>query len=143
MKPFYLIILLIYVSSYSQKWPSEEFALKYNYQEVVGDTIGLGNVIKDGKYPMYPNGKQGIITFISNTTRYPSTTLQPTNNGKVNVEFIVNTKGKVEDIVIIGSAGKPFDDEAIRVFKKMEKWIPGVENGKLIRVRYKQTISFK
>ena len=35
-----------------------------------------------------------------------------------------------------------FDQEAIRVLNKMERWIPGKVSGEFVKVQYRQLINF-
>ncbi|MNT15921.1 Gram-negative bacterial tonB protein [compost metagenome] len=131
------------ISCFSQDWPSLEFINKNNYQEVVGDTSKLGPAPKLLKYAMYPNGKEGIYELIKDETKFPETRSKPKNGGKVLLKYVVNKLGGIEDIEVIISAGKPFDREAIRVLKKMERWIPGKLDNKEVRVMYTQPFSFQ
>lgn len=143
MKHFLLFTFFISINCFSQDWPSQEFINKYNYQEVVGDTTKIENVTKQLKYAMYPNGKKGIYDLIIKEIKFPNTNKIPKNGGKVIVKYVVNKQGEIEDVEIIKSAGKPFDKEAIRVIKKMERWIPGILENKVVKVMYTQPISFE
>lgn len=139
MIKYYILVILVYTSVWGQKWPSEEFLIKYNYMEVIGDvqmTSGL-------TFAMYPNGKQGVNTFLSKNITLPKTNELSKNNGKVLLEYIVEKNGKINEIKIIQSAGKPYDDEAIRVLKKMDRWIPGKKDGKAVRISYRQPFNFE
>lgn len=142
MKRYYLLLILIYSSSWGQNWPTEEFAKNNNYREVVGDTIGTNQKLSNVKFAMYPDGKEGINSLIINNIRFPNTTELPKNDGRVLLEYIVDVNGRIVEIKILQSAGKPYDDEAIRVLKKMERWIPAIKDGKAVRVSYKQPFKF-
>jgi TonB family protein len=142
MKNLYLIIFFSYSLSWSQKWPTDEYASKHNYLETIGDTIGTNQKLTNFKFAMYPNGADGINSLILENIRYPYTEDVPKNNGRVLLKYIVDENGRIDEIEVIESAGKPFDNEAIRILKKMKRWIPGKHYDKNVRVSYKQPFRF-
>lgn len=73
----------------------------------------------------------------------------PTENGApvgvytVVVTFIVDVDGKVSDVKAESDPGYGTKDEAIRVIRKGPKWIPANQNGRSVKYRHKQAITFK
>jgi len=64
--------------------------------------------------------------------------------GKVYLQFVINSDGSVTDVKIIRGLGNTsLDEEAIRVVKNMPKWIPGKQNGKVVDVQFTLPIVFK
>lgn len=143
MKKIYLMLLLITTCCWSQDWPTEEFIKKHNYLEVIGYIPGNKEKPSNLKYAMYPNGINGINNVIKNNFKYPAGNVHPTNNGRVLLGYIVDINGEIIDIQVLESAGKPFDDEAKRVLKRMKKWIPGKENGEPVQIAYTQPFRFR
>ena len=47
-------------------------------------------------------------------------------------DFQVSVDGLLPDFEIMQSAGKAFDNEVIRVLKKMPKWKPAIQNGQAV-----------
>jgi len=72
----------------------------------------------------------------------------PTDNGapegiyKVNIRFTVDKQGNVSDIIPLTKFGYGLEDEAIRVIKKSDKWVPGNQNGKPVGSYHTQIITF-
>jgi len=62
--------------------------------------------------------------------------------GKVIITFIVEKNGILSHFTIVKKLYPTFDEEALRVIKKMPKWIPGKVNGKPVRSYYSQPIYF-
>lgn len=93
------------------------------------------------KMPEFPGGENEIFKFIYKTMSYPSKALKEKTEGKVVVEFVINAKGKVEQVQIVKSATPALDKEAVRILKKMPKWTPGEQDGKKVAV--KQTLPVK
>ena len=137
-----LFILLASLESFGQEWPSEEFILKFKYEEIVGEILTTKEQIETFERPVYPRGKAGIKKMISKEIRYPQSKANPGNKGVVQLKFIVDKQGKVVEIEVEQSAGWPFDQEAIRVLNKMERWIPGKVSGEFVKVQYRQLINF-
>jgi TonB family protein len=51
-------------------------------------------------------------------------------SGKIIVQFVVNTSGRVQDVKVIRSCGQQkLDDEAVRVIKSSPLWIPAKIKG--------------
>lgn len=83
--------------------------------------------------PEYPGGMVEFMKWLTATLKYPATALQRQQQGKVMISFIVEKDGTLTHLKVVKSAGKLFDDEALRVAKLMPKWKPGVDNGKPCR----------
>ena len=56
--------------------------------------------------------------------------------------FIVEKDGSISNVKIIRSIFPSLDAEAERIITAMPKWIPGMQNGENVRVKYTIPISF-
>jgi TonB family protein len=92
--------------------------------------------------PEFPGGIDSLNQFLTENLKYPVREEQIKDTA-VLAQFIVNRKGKIKSIVILKSAGKVFDDEVIRVIKMMPDWIPGMQRGEPISVKYTLPVDFK
>lgn len=93
--------------------------------------------------PAFPGGNEGLQKYLMKKLEYPDLARKNSVEGKVIVSFIVNEKGKIEDIKIKQSLRGDCDAEAIRVVKKMPKWKPGMMDGKPVKVIFNLPIAFK
>lgn len=59
------------------------------------------------------------------------------------VQFIVETDGSVSNTEVLMRVFPSLDAEAVRVISGMPKWIPGKQNGKVVRVKYTIPVSFR
>ena len=60
------------------------------------------------------------------------------------LQFIVDVDGSIVDAKVIRSAHPLLDAEALRVVSSCpEKWSPGIQNGKPVRVHYIFPVVFK
>lgn len=92
--------------------------------------------------PQFPGGMSGLHKYLSENTRYPYYAYQKGIQGKVMVVFIVDKDGSVTNVQVEKSVHKSLDKEAVRVVKKMPKWIPGEKDGQPVRVKYHMPVNF-
>ena len=118
--------------------------------------------------PQYPGGVQELIKFLSNNIKYPVEAEHYGVEGRVMINFVVETDGTVSDMKVVDTelknrlSDKKFSkysdidkyamreqgegqlkEEALRVVGKMPHWEPAKRRGQPARVRYTLPISFK
>lgn len=91
----------------------------------------------------FPGGDQALFSFIGNNLHYPSEAAEAGIQGKVIVSFVVEKDGSISQAKVIRSVDTALDAEALRVVKKLPKWVPGRNNGKPVRSQYVLPISFR
>lgn len=84
------------------------------------------------------NGDKDINAFIEKNYKTPRDK-DGKLNGKIIVTLIVNEKGKVAQAQVSQSVSRPYDEEALRVVKKM-KFVPARQGKK--KLKAKRNISF-
>lgn len=92
--------------------------------------------------PIFPGGIDKFYNYLSKAIRYPGPAQEQGIQGKVFVSFIIETDGRLTDLKVERKLGYGTDEEALRVLKGSPKWIPGIQNGRTVRVRYNIPISF-
>ncbi|MEP2771467.1 MAG: energy transducer TonB [Fulvivirga sp.] len=92
--------------------------------------------------PQPKGGLQAFYTYVSEEIKYPSAALHIGIQGKVFVQFVVNSDGSLTDFVVVKGIGSGCDEEAVRVLKNAPKWIPGKQRGQPVRVRMMVPIFF-
>lgn len=93
--------------------------------------------------PSYPGGQGAFIKYLNNTLTYPPYAKNKNIQGRVLVQFIVERSGAITNVSVAESANPVLDNEAVRVIRKMPKWRPGKEKGKIVRVKIMIPIIFK
>jgi protein TonB len=93
--------------------------------------------------PEYPGGMQAMIEFLQTNMKYPEDAAKQKVEGRVMVQFVVETDGSVSDVHVAKQVFPSLDAEAIRVVQAMPKWTPGKEKGKVVRVKYNLPIVFR
>ena len=135
------IILLGSGSLYSQDKPDKYTAFIKDGIEYKTD--GKDTIVIVDPMPEFKGGKEKLVEYMSNNVKYPKTALKDKVEGKVLVSFIVASDGTIEDTKILKGIRQDLDNEALRVIKKMPKWLPGKQHGKAIRVSYSLPINFR
>jgi len=91
--------------------------------------------------PEFPGGMSAWLAFLSRHLHSPSS-LEPGEKKTVMVQFYVDTEGNITNFKIVQSAGKEYDNEVIRVLKKMPRWKPAIQNGVAVPVSFTQPVTF-
>ncbi len=93
--------------------------------------------------PEFPGGEKELFAFIEKNMRYPQMALDSNISKTVRVRFVVSKKGTLSDIEVTKPVGYGLDEEAIRIVKKMPKWLPGKNNGVAVNAWFQIPINFK
>ncbi len=93
--------------------------------------------------PSYPGGDSELMEFLQKNLVYPVVDQELGTQGTVRVRFVVEKDGSIGAVDILRPLSQGCDKEAIRVIKKMPKWIPGKQNGVAVRVYYNLPVRFK
>lgn len=91
-----------------------------------------------------PQFRGDLMQYLSSQLIYPKAARDSAIEGKVYVQFVVDTDGSISQVKIIRSSGnKLLDAEAVRVIKGMPNWTPGKMNGAPVKCFYQIPINFK
>ncbi len=93
--------------------------------------------------PEFPGGEEALKRFLSKNIRAPKEDIDPGKKIRVLEKFVVDEQGNISNIQIIQSGGADFDNEVMRVLKKMPKWKPGKQNGRNVAVYFTIPVIFQ
>lgn len=93
--------------------------------------------------PKFPGGDAELYKFISSNLNYPAMAIENNVQGRVVVQFVVTKDGSIGNVKVVRSVDRDLDNEAIRVCKKLPKFIPGKQNGQPVNVWYTLPVTFK
>ena len=86
---------------------------------------------------------QNMAYHIKSELRYPEAALVNKIEGEVLVDFVINVKGEVENIVATTNENNfELKKEAVRIIKSLPTFTPGVHNGKTVNVSYSFPMEF-
>ena len=90
----------------------------------------------------YPGGFEAMAAYIAKSVVYPEKAKAEGVEGKVFVQFVVDTDGSIAEATVLRGVGGECDDEALRVVKSMPKWQPATFKGKPVRSKYVMPIYY-
>jgi periplasmic protein TonB len=91
--------------------------------------------------PMFPGGMEAFTNFLKKHLKNPED-LEEGQLVSVKVKFIVGYDGHLKGFETIEDGGVAFNNEVIRVLKKMPNWIPGKISGENVSVFYTVPVKF-
>ena len=93
--------------------------------------------------PEFPGGTNALRKYIATHIVYPEIAKENGITGKVFIQFVVNKKGKIEQVKVMRGVDPSLDKEAIRVIKSLPKYKPGKQRGKPVKVSFTVPINFQ
>lgn len=95
------------------------------------------------KMPEFPGGMKELLKFLQDNLKYPENAMKNNVQGRVIVQFVVEKDGTLTEFKVARSVDPDLDAEALRVLQTMPKWKPGMQRGKIVRVKFTVPVSFK
>ncbi len=94
--------------------------------------------------PLFNGGDAAIEfrRFIAQNLRYPDHAAENKINGRVIVQFAIDSKGRLVDPVVVAGVDPSLDQEAIRVVSLSPPWTPGRQRGVAVKVLFSFPINF-
>ncbi|MFC4211856.1 energy transducer TonB [Pedobacter lithocola] len=91
----------------------------------------------------FPGGINKVREFIAKNLRYPEEAQENEVEATARVKFVVEKDGSVTNIQLEKKLGYGFDEEVMRIFKRMPKWKPALLKGHPVRSQFAMPISFR
>ena len=125
---------------FSQAVSAQEKDSIQQKKEVVERELGF---IMVEEMPEYKTGVEDMQVFIKQHLEYPQQAVDSGIEGRVFVQFVVETDGSLTEFEVLRGIGYGCDEAAVEVLKKMPNWKPAHLRGKAVRVKYMLPIIFK
>ena len=109
-------------------------------------TDQYGNLIytKVDQKPTFEGGESALYDFLSQQLHYPKEAEARRAEGTVLVAFVINKDGTIRNVELAnGVAESSLNVEAMRVVSAMPNWIPGIQNGEKVNVKYTLPVKFQ
>lgn len=133
-------------------WTGKYQSGKSNYNETynLGKLVSGIKTIGDKKYeytdlgspPSFKGGISQFYKYLSNSIKFPKDAMERGIKGRVLVSFTIEKDGKITEAKIEKGVSPSIDQEALRVIRASPDWIPGIQRGVYVRVKYNIPISF-
>lgn len=91
----------------------------------------------------FPGGQKGWAKYLNKNVLYPDRAYNNKIQGMVQVQFIVDTNGKLIEPRIAKSVEFSLDEEALRLIRSSPKWIPAEQNGRKVKSYKLQPVVFQ
>jgi protein TonB len=95
----------------------------------------------------YQCAQTKLLEYIYKNVKYPAIARENGIQGRVVVQFVVEKDGKITDANVVRDIGAGCGEEALRVVNSMngmnQRWTPGKQRGKPVRVQFTLPVSFK
>lgn len=113
----------------------------YDYVQTSDTPFEMNEV----KYPPeYPGGTDGLMKFLAENIKYPKSAEKQGVQGMVVLQFVIEKTGAISGVKVLKSVAPALDAEAVRVVKKMKRFVPGYNADHApVRVMYTLPVNFK
>lgn len=94
--------------------------------------------------PTFQGGDANTFSkWVNSRLEYPEIAKENGIQGRVTLQFTVNTDGSVSDVKVLRGVDSSLDREAVRVVSSSPKWKPGMQRDKPVRVTYTFPVIFQ
>jgi len=114
---------------------------KFKPAYLLGDA-GQAYQSKIDSPPQFKGGMEGFAKYLRDALQYPTEAYDKHVAGKVYLSFVIQEDGSVADVVVVQGLGYGCDEAAVKAIRNSPAWMPGIQNGKAVRVKYNLPVSF-
>lgn len=122
---------------------AEKLKAATTYKDASGKTIYYKAEID----PSYTGGHDALRKYLKANLQYPEEAREKGLEGTVFVDFVIDEKGRVREVVASDVVGEDVDisfkEEAVRVVAAMPGWNAGLQHGKAVDASFSIPISFQ
>ena len=112
--------------------------------EATGKNNSMDRLFDDvEEMPSFPGGAAALMQYFASNISYPVVAKELGIQGSMVVQFIVGKDGSISQAKVVKSVDPSLDNEAVRVVSSMLKWVPGMQNGQAVNVKYTIPVPFK
>ena len=86
--------------------------------------------------PEFPEGLENLNTFLIKTGIKAKTKKEEKTETKMFAMFVVEKDGSLSDVKVLGKVESGRAEELKKALMDLPKWIPGKQNGTIVRVLY-------
>jgi protein TonB len=90
----------------------------------------------------FPGGSKAWIKYLEKKFTFPDRAVQLGKYGKDVIGFIVDTEGKLSNLIVLKSVEFSLDKEAMRLIAQSPKWVPAVQGDRKVKAYRRQPITF-
>ena len=128
-----------------RKAHSKDKVVVHSFDAIAADVSGglfEGRELDTLATPIIEHGLRGLPTYLGANLRYPEEAFRRDIQGKVALEFVVETSGSVSNLRAVENLGGGCDEEAMRLIRTIA-WRPAFRKGQRVRSLMKLDIQFR
>ncbi len=91
--------------------------------------------------PVFPGGEEALKRWLFRNLQ-PQEDMEAGQQVRVVVRFVVGKTGQIDRIELVQQGGESYDNEVVRVVKKMPDWQPGKQDGRPVAVWFTLPVIF-
>jgi protein TonB len=91
----------------------------------------------------FPGGPAAMMKWINDNVKYPQTSIEMNEQGRVFLSFVVEADGSISNVKVERGISPDLDREAKRIIRSMPNWTPGESAGRVVRARCRLPINFQ
>lgn len=84
-----------------------------------------------------------FVKYVQDNIEYPQAAIDNDESGRVTVNFVVGTDGKIRNAKVVKGVSETLDAEALRVVNSAPAWAPAKQDGKNVPVTCSIPVTFK
>ncbi len=100
-------------------------------------------VYADGSVEKQNCSNQEVVTYLANNINYPEQAKNEGIEGVVYLSFVVDESGKTINLALLKDIGGGCGEEALRVFRAMPPWHPGILHDRKVKVQLQIPVEFR
>ena len=94
--------------------------------------------------PKFQGGDANTFSaWVNKNLQYPEIAKENGVQGRVTLQFTVNTDGSVSDVKVLRGVDSSLDKEAVRIVSMSPKWEPGKQRERPVKVVYNFPVVFQ
>lgn len=94
--------------------------------------------------PKFQGGDANTFSkWVNSKLVYPEIAKENGIQGRVTLQFTVNTDGSVSNVIVLRGVDASLDKEAVRIVSQSPKWSPGRQRERPVKVTYTFPVIFK
>ena len=94
--------------------------------------------------PKFQGGDANTFSaWVNKNLQYPEIAKENGVQGRVTLQFTVNTDGSVSDVKVLRGVDSSLDKEAVRIVSQSPKWTPGKQRERPVKVTYVFPVIFQ
>ena len=111
-------------------------------EEVVEEEAIPFAIVEDK--PKFMGGDANAFSkWVNERLQYPEIAKENGIQGRVTLQFVVGTDGKVSNVKVLRGVDPSLDKEAVRVVQSSPKWEPGRQRDRAVKVTYTFPVIFQ